>query len=167
VINITQELLADIGPATGLVTGDQEVTLILQLPQAGQPAALEERLTQAQAQIRRYFPFTVSFAFGSVLTQFEQFSDSYQQTCKLFSYRLYFGPNSLLTPERTVAVNRTIRYPALAESGFWRPSICGARILLLSGIDEFMQAVREGIHRVRLIISTSCCFQFSSRSTYR
>jgi len=143
-INITQELLATLAPATGLVTGNHEVTLILQLKEAEPPELLEDSLIQAQTQIRRYFPFTVSFAMVKPVASFDQFNDAYRKTCSLFSYRLYFGPNSLLTLDKTIAVNKKIRYPVMAEKRILEALNLRRQDLLVSGIDEFMQAIREG-----------------------
>ncbi|MDD2459429.1 MAG: hypothetical protein PHQ83_13080, partial [Eubacteriales bacterium] len=144
IINITQELLESLAPATGLVTGDHEVTLIVQLKTAIQPEGLEDALAQAQIQIRRYFPFTVSYAAAEPVTSFDQFNDAYQRTRNLFSYRLYFGPNSLLTPEKTIAVNKKIRYPVMAEKRILEALNLRRQDLLVPGIDDFMQAIREG-----------------------
>ncbi len=144
VINITQELLESLAPVTGLVTGDHEVTLILQLKDANLPADLDEALAQAQTQIRRYFPFTVSYAAAEPVTSFGQFNESYLKTCGLFSYRLYFGPSSLLTPEKTIAVNKKIRYPVMAEKRILEALNLRRQDLLVPGIDDFMQAIREG-----------------------
>ena len=144
VINITQELLESLAPATGLVTGDHEVTLIVQLNDAVQPEGLEDALEQAQSQIRRYFPFTVSYAAAEPVTSFAQFNESYLKTCNLFSYRLYFGPDSLLTPEKTIAVNKKIRYPVMAEKRILEALNLRRQDMLVPGIDDFMQAIREG-----------------------
>ncbi|NCC76665.1 MAG: hypothetical protein EOM08_09555, partial [Clostridia bacterium] len=144
IINISQELMESLAPTTGLVTGDHEVTLILQLQEAVRPDGLEDALAQAQAQIRRYFPFTVSFALAEAVTSYDLFHDAYQRTCSLFSYRLYFGPNSLLTPEKTIAVNKKIRYPVMAEKRILEALNLRSQDLLLPGIDDFMQAIREG-----------------------
>ena len=144
VINITQELLESLAPVTGLVTGDHEVTLILQLKDANLPEDLDEALAQAQTQIRRYFPFTVSYAAAEPVTSFGQFNESYLKTCNLFSYRLYFGPDSLLTPEKTIAVNKKIRYPVMAEKRILEALNLRRQDMLVPGIDDFMQAIREG-----------------------
>ena len=144
IINITQELLESQVPTTGLVTGDHEVTLILQLNESTRPEGLEDALAQAQAQIRRYFPFTVSYAAAEPVPTFDQFNEAYQKTCSLFSYRLYFGPNSLLTPEKTIAVNRKIRYPVMAEKRILEALNLRRQDLLVPGIDDFMQSIREG-----------------------
>ena len=144
VINITQELLESLAPVTGLVTGDHEVTLILQLKDANLPEDLDEALAQAQAQIRRYFPFTVSFAAAEPVLSFDQFNEAYHKTCSLFSYRLYFGPDSLLTPEKTIAVNKKIRYPVMAEKRILEALNLRRQDLLIPAIDDFMQTIREG-----------------------
>lgn len=144
VINITQELLESLAPTTGLVTGDHEVTLILQLTDPLRPESLEDSLAQAQAQIRRYFPFTVSFAAAEPVLSFDQFNEAYHKTCSLFSYRLYFGPNSLLMPEKTIAVNKKIRYPVMAEKRILEALNLRRQDLLIPAIDDFMQTIREG-----------------------
>ncbi|MDD2533267.1 MAG: AraC family transcriptional regulator [Eubacteriales bacterium] len=144
VINITQELLSTIGPTTGIVTGENEVTLMCQLNEPIIPATLDEQLTAAQTQIRRYFPFTVTVAYHSPVLKFEQFSASYRQTLGLFSYRLFFGPNSILTPEKTIATTKNIRYPIMAEKRILEALNLRREDLLVLGIDDFMQVIGTG-----------------------
>ncbi|MCD8499541.1 MAG: AraC family transcriptional regulator [Clostridiales bacterium] len=132
------------GTCDGPRHGDHEVTLIVQLNDAVQPEGLEDALEQAQSQIRRYFPFTVSYAAAEPVTSFAQFNESYLKTCNLFSYRLYFGPDSLLTPEKTIAVNKKIRYPVMAEKRILEALNLRRQDMLVPGIDDFMQAIREG-----------------------
>lgn len=144
IINITQELLSEIGPTTGIVTADNEVTLMIQLQDLAVPANLDELLAGAQNQIRRYFPFTVTFAYQSPVSQFAQFGETYHQVLTLFSYRLYFGPNTILTPDKTLAINKNIRYPIMAEKRILEALNLRRQDLLLAGIDDFMQAISAG-----------------------
>jgi len=144
IINITQELLAEIAPATGVVTANNEVTLILQLSENNLPDSLEETLANAQSQIRRYFPFSVTMAYENPVDAFDQFSTAYQQTAALFSYRLYFGPNSILSPQKTVAINKSVRYPVMAEKRILEALNLRRQDLLLAGIDDFLQAIGAG-----------------------
>ncbi len=76
------------------MTGDHEVTLILQLKDANLPADLDEALAPgSDPDPALIFPFTVSYAAAEPVTSFGQFKESYLKTCGLFSYRLYFGPS--------------------------------------------------------------------------
>ncbi|MBP1757270.1 MAG: hypothetical protein H6Q62_126, partial [Firmicutes bacterium] len=144
IINITQELLAEIGPATGIVTADNEVSLMIQLTDMIVPDKLEELLASAQTQIRRYFPFTVSFAYHSPVSLLDQFSEAYHQTLSLFGFRLFFGPNAILSHEKTLAINKNIRYPIMAEKRILEALNLRRQDLLLAGIDDFIQAISAG-----------------------
>jgi len=144
IINITQELLAELAPATGVVTANNEVTLILQLQEPAVPGNLESVLANAQSQIRRYFPFSVTMAYENPVDNFSLFSQAYQQTAALFSYRLYFGPNSILSPAGTQAINKSVRYPVMAEKRILEALNLRRQDLLLAGIDEFIEAISTG-----------------------
>ncbi len=144
IINISQELLTEIGPATGIVTADNEVSLMVQLTDMTVPEKLEELLASAQTQIRRYFPFTVSFAYHSPVGLLDQFSEAYHQTLTLFGYRLFFGPNSILSYEKTLAINKNIRYPIMAEKRILEALNLRRQDLLLAGVDDFIQAISAG-----------------------
>lgn len=144
IINITQELLAGIGSATGIVTSDNEITLMLQLADPVVPESLEEVLSSAQTQIKRYFSFSVSFAYFKPVIDFDQFNESYQQTTALFSYRLFLGPNSILTQQKTLAISKNVRYPIMAEKRILEALNLRRQDLLLEGIDDFMQVISTG-----------------------
>ena len=144
IINITQEILTEYVPTTGVVTANNEVTLILQLREPVIPDNLEDALANAQSQIRRYFPFTVTMAYENPTENYSQFSLAYQQTTALFSYRLYFGPNSILSPPGAMAINKIVRYPVMAEKRILEALNLRRQDLLQAGIDEFIQTISAG-----------------------
>ena len=144
IINIVSELLAPVGRTTGIVTGDNEVSLIVQLDEAKEPEGLEAILAEAQTQIRRFFPCTVTLAWQSPVLNYEDFNACFSQTRSLFNYRLFLGPNSLISPAKTATANQNIRYPVLQEKRILEALNLRRQDQVLAGIDDFMQALSVG-----------------------
>jgi AraC-like DNA-binding protein len=144
VINVVSELLTPVGRTTGIVTGDNEVSLIVQLEEAKQPAEFEAILAEAQAQIRRFFPFTITLAWQNPVQTYADFNACFAQTRSLFNYRLFLGPNSLISPAKTATANQNIRYPVLQEKRILEALNLRRQDQLLAGIDDFMQALSIG-----------------------
>ncbi len=144
IINVASELLDSLCPSTGIVTKSNEVTLLLLLDAPEVPPDLETVLADAQAQISRYLPFTVSFAYHSPVTKLDQLNESYQQTVALFNFRLYLGSNALINHEKSLVINKNVRYPIMAEKRILEALNLRRQDLLLEGIDDFMLAISVG-----------------------
>lgn len=144
IINITQELMSVMGTAQGVVLSDSEVALMIQLPEPLLPPDLDTLLNVAQTQIRRYFPFSVTVAYDLPITDLAKLNELYLRITNLFNYRLYYGPNTILSPQKTLVVNKNIRYPAMAEKRILEALNLRRQDLILAGIDDFMQVISAG-----------------------